>query len=384
MRTYVLYHANCADGFAAAFAYHLFRGDAETTYHPCSYGDALPAIEDGSAVWLLDFSAPREVLDALAPRCAVLQVLDHHATAARELKGASYLVYRPERSGAVIAWEYFRWDESQAVPELFRYIEDRDLWKWQLRRSREINAALATYTRDFGIWKQLMTYVAELNAEGVVALRMIQQQAALAAKHAWLGQLGGYTVPICNCTAFVSETCHEMLQQHPDAPFVAAYRDYEGKRVWSLRSRPDFACNAVAEQFGGGGHAQAAAFEEELKSVHGNFENGGCIAITEERARQQLVEGYTAEKDDARAPTELSSAARAYALTADRIACGFPNLAREVQPLWPLKDSAWKPAEDVRRNLVKAGALLAAEIDRIDRAAGNDLARSREDTKGEA
>lgn len=78
-----------------------------------------------------------------------------------------------------------------------------------------------------------------------------------------------------------------------------------------------------------------------------------------ERRRQVEVEGWTPNRDDAYEDKQLRLAAACYAL-AHQVKVTIPNI-------WPWHHTWWKPTTD-RRNLVKAGALILAEIERIDRA----------------
>lgn len=88
----------------------------------------------------------------------------------------------------------------------------------------------------------------------------------------------------------------------------------------------------------------------------------GVAAIAAERRRQVEAEGWTVEHDDTHANGEMAAAAVCYAFTAVR----SPHYIHGI--IWPWSGEWWKPG-DKRRNLVKAGALIAAEIDRLDRAA---------------
>lgn len=92
-------------------------------------------------------------------------------------------------------------------------------------------------------------------------------------------------------------------------------------------------------------------------------EGNGVTAIAAERARQVDVEGWTSGHDDMHRRGELALAAESY-LFGTRTA---PN--NEPPSMWPSTWSSewWKTPEDYRKSLVKAGALIAAEIDRIDR-----------------
>lgn len=86
----------------------------------------------------------------------------------------------------------------------------------------------------------------------------------------------------------------------------------------------------------------------------------GIEAIREERSRQVSDEGWTLEHDDAHDTGELIAAALCY------IRHGNVRKPAATPSDWPWHRSWWKP-RDRRSNLVRAGALIAAEIDRLDR-----------------
>ena len=95
----------------------------------------------------------------------------------------------------------------------------------------------------------------------------------------------------------------------------------------------------------------------------------GAQLITQERHRQISVEGWTPEHDDSHHNGQLAAAAICYA---EQAAMGMPMTRRcNVPRAWPWSHNWWKPADDQIRNLVKAGALIAAEIDRIRRQSQN-------------
>jgi len=82
-----------------------------------------------------------------------------------------------------------------------------------------------------------------------------------------------------------------------------------------------------------------------------------------ERRRQVEQEGWTPEQDDQYDGGELSLAASCYAVAGDG-----PHVPQFLAPQdWPWDYEWWKPTDD-RRNLVKAGALILADIERLDRA----------------
>ncbi len=97
----------------------------------------------------------------------------------------------------------------------------------------------------------------------------------------------------------------------------------------------------------------------------------GIELIAEERKRQIEKEGFDAKHDFSHLPDELATAAAVYALPEHlRLFYNTYALGNEkmgVKPLWWPFDPEWfKPSpNDRKRELIKAGALIAAELDRI-------------------
>lgn len=95
--------------------------------------------------------------------------------------------------------------------------------------------------------------------------------------------------------------------------------------------------------------------------------DSGAWDIARERRRQIEVEGWSEANDDDHLEGELATAARCYLQVAEMQA----KHGREAIPVhyeWPWTRVWWKPSDDPIRNLEKAGALMAAEIDRLKRA----------------
>ena len=88
------------------------------------------------------------------------------------------------------------------------------------------------------------------------------------------------------------------------------------------------------------------------------------LDVIDERVRQITSEGWTTEHDDALDGAAMAHSAACYTI------CAAQEDGHEAPPplAWPWDFSWWKPT-DPRRDLVKAGALILAEIERLDRAA---------------
>ena len=100
----------------------------------------------------------------------------------------------------------------------------------------------------------------------------------------------------------------------------------------------------------------------------------GASLITKERERQISEEGWTAEHDDTKVGSgHLALTGACYALyvtgiLTDEGAKWRAQYLKMAKEFWPWADTTWKPVpEDPIRTLVKAGALIAAEIDRMQR-----------------
>ena len=87
--------------------------------------------------------------------------------------------------------------------------------------------------------------------------------------------------------------------------------------------------------------------------------------IAAERRRQTESEGWSAQHDDDHTSGELAIAGACYALSATWL--HHIGLRELVQKYWPWDMKWWKP-KNPRRDLIRAAALIVAEIERLDRA----------------
>lgn len=249
---YVLYHANCPDGFGAAYAAWKKFGEG-THYVPVSHGSPPPEFKNHSEIYIVDFSYDRDTLVGMNAAHTV-KVLDHHRSAEAQLQGLDFVEFDMHRSGAVMAWEYFHPDQD--VPLLLQYVQDQDLWNWALPDSQEICTALNIYPLEFEVWDQIE--VDQLRKEGQVVLRYKEQlMDRLLQKVDWL-DIAGHKVPAINTPLFASELGNQLCMDYPEADFAVCYAEHDGKRKFSLRSVGDFDVSAVAGIFGGGGHRNAS------------------------------------------------------------------------------------------------------------------------------
>jgi oligoribonuclease NrnB/cAMP/cGMP phosphodiesterase (DHH superfamily) len=267
--TLCIYHANCADGFGAALAVWLRFADSRPEFVPASYGEAPPNCA-GHHVLLVDFSYKLPVLEQILAQAKSVTILDHHKTAeadiqplldARRVNGE----FDMDRSGAAMAWDWCFPDEDR--PRLIEYIQDRDLWQFNLEGTREISAALFSYDQDFEVWKNILTALEDDEGQEFI-LSMGQtlrrkhnkdlNDLLKATKRRML--ICGYSVPVANVPyIFASDAGNIMAEGEL---FSASYFDTPEGRKFSLRSKEGgMDVSEIAKRFGGGGHARAAGFQ---------------------------------------------------------------------------------------------------------------------------
>jgi hypothetical protein len=275
MRSVCIYHAGCPDGFGAAWAAWRAWGERGVTIAR-GHDDALRASDfSGDFVLFADIAPPARAYRPLAQHVAQLVVLDHHVSAlrafeadpflARELADAGHRVrFDLSRSGAALAWEALHPDEP--LPGLLAYVEDQDLWQWKLPRSREINAAIASYPREFSAWDALASAsLDELAEQGTPILRAQRMDVARALATTQPLAVGALRVEAVNARTLRAEIGHALAERaRYGAPCGAVYR-VEGRRVdVSLYSIGELDVAALATSLGGGGHKNAAGFSVDL------------------------------------------------------------------------------------------------------------------------
>lgn len=255
-----IYHGNCNDGFAAALVvWEVYRDQCE--YLPANYGDTPPDVR-GKDVIIVDFSYKRGVMERFIDEVSGLVCLDHHKTAQAELKGLPGCHFDMEKSGAMMAWDYFH--PKKDVPMLINYVQDRDLWHWELKNSKRYSAFLSALPKEFETWAKYLDddefKVTAAYGKWILKAQEQYVDRMVADNVSWTHVLG-YFVPIVNTTYQHSELIGELAK---DQPFAVGYFDIENRRVFSLRSREGgIDVSEVAKEFGGGGHQNAAGFEIE-------------------------------------------------------------------------------------------------------------------------
>lgn len=306
----ILYHADCLDGFGAAYAAWRRYGNT-ATYRPMHHGEPWNMADlAGHEVFILDFSFPPLPLEQMAGIARSVIQIDHHASALKdwatrvpEDSGAKHFAHPQlplevrfdlDKSGTRLAWEYFHPDEP--TPLALRHIEDQDLWRFALPGTRFFCRALRLMPFEFDSWHSLVVEApdptsprhiatiaqgtaieiffqreverlahgslrmpARLRGEPVDALQALRhgQSIVTSDNQAWLA-LPGISV---NANALFASELGNLLAEQSGTFGMVWQLAADGEIKVSLRSQDkNLDVSVIATRYGGGGHPNAAGF----------------------------------------------------------------------------------------------------------------------------
>jgi oligoribonuclease NrnB/cAMP/cGMP phosphodiesterase (DHH superfamily) len=195
-----------------------------------------------------------------------------------ELHDVSCTRFDMNHSGAMLAWNFFH--PGKEAPRMIKFIEDRDLWRWQIPYSKEFAAAFDMVKFDFEEFDKYLDDSEVDNAQerGAYILAYSKTVISKISKHASPRKMGGKDVLVVNSPHWMSEIGAALS---PKCDFaVIWFYDHETRQVKvSLRAHhEDSDVSEVAKRFGGGGHRKAAGFNlpanVSIESIFDEVKNG--------------------------------------------------------------------------------------------------------------
>lgn len=285
MKKIIVFHKNCMDGIGAAFItkaallkttknediqeWNIQYGEEENLFSIMPIDKtSLPKSLD---FYFVDFSLNRESMTKLSNYSCVnkIVVIDHHKTAEQELKGLENeldnieINFDMNKSGATLAFDYFNSDLDR---ELFEYIEDRDLWKWDLKFSKEISEALRCFVKPndidcfFKVYQKFNAEFKNFVETGEILLTQKNIHVQSKIKKVQDIELHDIKFKYLNATENISEIGNEIIKLY-DTPALVYFINDKNEYVCSLRSSDNHEdVSVVANAFGGGGHRNACGF----------------------------------------------------------------------------------------------------------------------------
>jgi oligoribonuclease NrnB/cAMP/cGMP phosphodiesterase (DHH superfamily) len=262
----------------------------------------------------VDFSFPVEMTRLICSKAKYFIVLDHHASAERNLVGLPGTpgfenfdyIFDMDRSGAQIAWDWVHREGGKPNPvpveNKSRYpwfidvIAARDLWRWDIYpHSKSLGKAM--HLLGYYSWEKMFELVEEMTlpkgpTKTIEYLRsigdpMIESEKRAISKavgHSILVEFEGYRVRLGHCESHIRSEVGNGLCNKNDCLFSATWRyDFETDQWWiSLRGN-DASIDVVdlsvlVSRYGGGGHPKACGF-----AIHGQRSAAFNNADTEKR-----------------------------------------------------------------------------------------------------
>jgi oligoribonuclease NrnB/cAMP/cGMP phosphodiesterase (DHH superfamily) len=184
-------------------------------------------------------------------------LLDHHRSS-QHLAARGWATIDEDRSATGLVFDLL--GRPPAFAEFARLVEDHDLWRHADERSARLAALvgllgherfLARFSSDprvdFREGERLLLENAEAHREDYLARKVGQ---------AWVAEIAGVRWGLCYAEQYQSDLAERLMNELGVAATAIVN---PGRRTVSLRGR-DFDVSGVAQRFGGGGHARAAAF----------------------------------------------------------------------------------------------------------------------------
>lgn len=289
-----IYHADCADGFASAYVVWKYAKDQdiEVIFEEGIHGKEpdYDLLKD-ALVYFVDFCYKSDVMKKVSSIAKKVIILDHHKSVYEDLiqnmalpenvqellnyvkqttenkiewihlsKNINYNYGVKGYSGVGVTWDYFYKDIE--MPFLLQCIQDRDLWKWKIDKSKQILKGLDLYEYDFEVWDDLINHsdVLDFLYSAGVTIEQYEEREMEKLIHSNLNYLDTTiwgAIPLINCPAsWISDVGSKLASGYP---FVFLfYFTAEGVKC-AFRSI-DVDVGKIAELFGGGGHKNSAGF----------------------------------------------------------------------------------------------------------------------------
>jgi len=266
----VIYHANCPDGFAGAWAAWKKFGK-KAAYIPLGYGDDIPDGLVGKKIYIIDFSLPRDIVKKLISENKLVTGIDHHKSAEKETKLTQRYLFSLKHSGAVLSWKYFH--PGKPIPKLLSHIGKIDLGKYDDKIATAACIIFDITDYDFRKWNKIILDFekpkpAKKHLENGRLLLAYEKKFIEAvtkeAKVVSFERQRSYAVACPRVSInFVSKVGLALIKKLP--PMAIIWRVKGDEIGVSLRSNKSVDVSKIAQKYGGGGHPQSAGFAVETK-----------------------------------------------------------------------------------------------------------------------
>lgn len=314
---YVMYHNGCTDGLSSAWVIHQYL----KLYKPLvsakfislvdfeTETDIDNSIESNTVLYIgvnnnynigdkyitnantiskltnrnivmVDISFSRDICNHISNISSSFLILDHHISNKRALEGLSYCIFDMTRAGCQITWDYYFGNKERS--KFIEYIADRDLWKWELKDSKEYSKAVfIKYNLSFETFDLLNNLTDEdinnLIQDGKSFILMEEKIIKNICKFAKIRYLDGHKIMLVESTILKSDIGNYLVQKYPDCDGAAIYGyDLDSHKFWiSLRgnnkNENPVDLSIIANKYNGGGHKSSSGFTYDGPNIENIF-----------------------------------------------------------------------------------------------------------------
>lgn len=311
-RSLIAYHANCIDGFTAAWVVYKWlmskpMGDSGalapvllpmhySAEHEATLVQRVKELEITN-LYVVDFSLSLDCLEDLIyyPECKTV-ILDHHKTAFErycpevEVTPTAHwqgtvrkatVVLNNSTSGAMLCHTFL--NVGDKVPKLVEYVSDYDLWTFRKGEdTKYINKVLVGLDKYIEAWDNIAELIETSEhtvlAQGKQLQKAHMEECRKVASYPYEISLRGQSGLAVECPReLTSDVGHLLAVKSGTYGCLISVNVKENRVTYSLRSEGDYDVSSIAKSYGGGGHKNAAGFmlpffPEEVTDSAGNVD----------------------------------------------------------------------------------------------------------------
>ncbi|MEJ5173040.1 MAG: DHHA1 domain-containing protein [Hydrogenothermaceae bacterium] len=271
MKSICIYHKNCTDGTTAAAILLMKLNECKLLNFDHNYkeedlNNLISEIDQDTTVYIVDFSLKERDFETLLQKGINVVVIDHHISAKEMLENLSKkypnlkYVFDNNSSGASLTYRYFFGDD---LPEVVKYVEDKDIWKWEFGDiTKYVNDYLFLFTNKPEEVKNIIQNqsLGELIEKGKIINQYttyLIETFVEKSKDLFI-KIGDYKVRAYNTGLFQSEIGNLLSTKFDQAVCLFSINgDYVKLSFRSLDHHNPSALD-LAKLLGGGGHRNAA------------------------------------------------------------------------------------------------------------------------------
>jgi oligoribonuclease NrnB/cAMP/cGMP phosphodiesterase (DHH superfamily) len=283
---FVFFHYPCQDGLASAWIVDLYhrKNNFDIILRPIIHTSKIDIEElQDKRVLFCDISPSIDILEQIEKVAKEIKILDHHISAQRILENKDYAIFDMTKSGCGIAWSFFF---SENMPLFIEMIQDRDIWKWQIKDSKDFTTgflSITSLTSDFYdlfllfdelYSKSNINYYTEIgkiiNKINSNKIKLIAESHSKRIDNYRLSVNENYKVCIVNCEKELTSELRNVLSSMNNIDFAVLWQYDHPKSEYyiSLRSNNKVDVSLITSKFGGGGHKNAGGFSSKISPMN--------------------------------------------------------------------------------------------------------------------